>query len=160
MVGTFAGQAIVWTLACWLAGCTTIGDGIESGAQDSMTKARAALLDEFAQAWNRHDLDALMSMMTADCVFEASGGVAVNGERFEGQSAVRASFAAVFEKYPDARWSGARHLVLGDRGLSEWTFTGTLADGKRVEVNGCDLFVFHGDRIAIKNSFRKNRPPF
>lgn len=43
------------------------------------------LLDAFAAAWNRHDIDALMSMMTTDCVFEASGGVAVNGVRHEGQ---------------------------------------------------------------------------
>lgn len=43
------------------------------------------LLDAFAAAWNRHDIDALMSMMTTDCVFEASSGVAVNGVWHEGQ---------------------------------------------------------------------------
>ena len=31
------------------------------------------LLDRFADAWNRHDLDALMAMMTDDCVFESFG---------------------------------------------------------------------------------------
>jgi ketosteroid isomerase-like protein len=49
--------------------------------------------------------------------------------------------------------------VTGDRGVSEWTFTGTLKDGKRVEVIGCDVFTFRNGKIAIKNSFRKNRPP-
>ena len=117
------------------------------------------LLQAFADAWNRHDLDALMSMMTTDCVFEASGGSAVDGERHQGQQAVRAAYAAVFEQYPDAHWRGARHFVTGDRGVSEWTFTGTLKDGKRVEVTGCDLFTFRNSKIAIKNSFRKNRPP-
>jgi ketosteroid isomerase-like protein len=118
-----------------------------------------ALLQAFADAWNRHDVDALMSMMTTDCVFEASGGNSVDGERHEGQTAVRAAYAAVFERYPDAHWGGARHFATGDRGLSEWTFTGTLKDGTRVEVNGCDLFTFRNGKIAIKNSFRKNRPP-
>ena len=117
------------------------------------------LLQAFAEAWNRHDVDALMSMMTGDCVFEASGGNAVNGERHEGQRAVRAAFAAVFERYPDAHWGNARHFVAADRGVSEWTFTGTLMDGTRVEVTGCDLFTFRNGEIAIKNSFRKNRPP-
>ena len=117
------------------------------------------LLQAFADAWNRHDVDALMSMMTADCVFEPSSGRAVDGERHEGQQAVRAAFTAVFAQYPDAHWGGARHFVTGDRGVSEWTFTGTLADGKRVEVNGCDLLTFRNGRIAIKNSFRKHRPP-
>ena len=116
------------------------------------------LLDAFAEAWNRHDIDALMSMMTADCIFEASAGNAVEGERHEGQQAVRAAFAAVFEQYPDAHWGNARHFVAGDRGVSEWTFTGTRTDGARVEVIGCDVFTFRNGRIAIKNSFRKNRP--
>jgi hypothetical protein len=42
--------------------------------------------------------------------------------------------------------------------VSEWTFTGTRMDGTRVEVNGCDLFTFRDGKIAVKNSFRKNRP--
>ena len=117
------------------------------------------MLQAFADAWNRHDVDALMSMMTADGVFEASGGTMVDGERHEGQRAVRAAYAAIFDVYPDAHWGNARHFVAGDRGLSEWTFTGTLKDGKRVEVTGCDVFTFRNGKIAIKNSFRKNRPP-
>jgi len=123
-----------------------------------MKERMEQLLQEFADAFNRHDLDALMSMMTTDCVFEASAGNDVDGQRHVGQDAVRAAFAAVFEQYPDARWGGARHLVHGDRGVSEWTFTGTLKDGRRVEVRGCDLFTLRNGKIAVKNSFRKNRP--
>jgi steroid delta-isomerase-like uncharacterized protein len=117
------------------------------------------LLDRFAEAWNRHDLDALMSMMTDDCVFAASAGPDVDGQRSEGRQAVRAAYAAVFEACPDAHWANPRHFIAGDRGVSEWTFTGTQKDGRRVEVNGCDLFTFREGRIAVKNSYRKNRPP-
>ena len=117
------------------------------------------LLERFGDAWNRHDLDALMSMMTDDGVFDASAGAEVNGQRSEGRPAVRAAFAAVFDTFPDAHWANARHFVAGNRGVSEWTFTGTRTDGTRVEVTGCDLFTFRDGKIAIKNSFRKNRPP-
>ena len=123
----------------------------------SSDAARLELLDRFAAAWNRHDLDALMSMMTDDCAFEASAGPDANGQRSEGAEAVRAAFAAVFEAFPDAHWGNARHVVAGDRGVSEWTFTGTHIDGRRVEVTGCDLFTFRGGKIAIKNSYRKHR---
>ena len=105
-----------------------------------------SLLDRFADAWNRHDLDALMSMMTDDCVFEASAGPQVDGLRSEGKPAVRAAYAAVFEAFPDAHWASARHFIAGTRGVSEWTFTGTQKDGRRVEVTGCDLFSFAGAR--------------
>jgi steroid delta-isomerase-like uncharacterized protein len=117
-----------------------------------------ALLDRFAGAWNRHDLDALMSMMTDDCAFEASAGSQVNGQRSEGQEAVRAAFAAVFEAFPDARWANVTHFIAGNRGVSEWTFSGTRRDGSRSEVNGCDLLTIRDGKIAIKNSYRKNRP--
>jgi steroid delta-isomerase-like uncharacterized protein len=116
------------------------------------------LLERFADAWNRHDLDTLLSLMTDDCVFEASGGPDVNGQRSEGRTAVRAAYAAVFDAFPDAHWANARHFIAGHRGVSEWTFTGTGQDGARVEVNGCDLFTFREGRIAVKNSYRKNRP--
>ena len=115
------------------------------------------LLHRFADAWNRHDLDALMSMMTEDCVFEASAGPEVNGQRREGKQGVRAAYAAVFEAFHDAHWANPRHFIADNRGVSQWTFTGTQRDGKRVEVTGCDLFTFRDGKIAIKNSFRKNR---
>ena len=117
------------------------------------------LLDAFADAWNAHDLDTLMSCMTDDCVFEASAGPDVCGTRYAGQESVRAGFAEVWATFPDAQWRNARHFVQGDRGVSEWTFTGTRADGSRVEVHGCDLFTFRDGRIALKNSYRKDRPP-
>jgi ketosteroid isomerase-like protein len=127
--------------------------------EDTLTTKRLQVLDAFAEAWNRHDIDALMSMMTEDCVFEASGGPDVNGERFEGQEAVRQAFLDVFSQYPDAHWGEATHSVQGDLGVSRWTFTGRRADGSRVEVNGCDFLTFRGEKIAVKDSYRKNRPP-
>ena len=120
--------------------------------------ANLQLLVAFAEAWNRHDLDALMACMTDDCVFEASAGPAVCGTRYAGRDQVRAGFADVFRTFPDAQWRGARHFVCGDRGVSEWTFTGTRADGMRAEVTGCDLLTLRDGKIAVKNSYRKNRP--
>lgn len=116
-------------------------------------------LQAFADAWNRHDVDALMSFMTKDCIFEASAGSEVCGTRYVGFELVRAAFAEVWATFPDAHWGDAHHFVVGDRGVSEWTFTGTRPDGTRVEVHGCDLFTFRNGKIAVKNSYRKNRPP-
>lgn len=116
------------------------------------------VLRAFADAWNDHDIDAILSFMTEDCVFESSAGPDVCGTRYAGSEAVRAGFAEVFATFPDARWRDARHLVCGERGLSEWIFTGTRSDGTRVEVHGCDLFTFRHGKIALKDSYRKNRP--
>ncbi len=118
-----------------------------------------AFLQSFADAFNAHDINAIMSTMTDDCVFQASAGPNVEGETFQGQAEVRKAFENVFKIFPDARWSNPSHLIIGDRGISEWTFSGTKSDGTRVEVTGCDLFTFKNGKIAVKNSFRKNRIP-
>ena len=127
-----------------------------------MSKEIAAVnievLQAFADAWNRHDIEALMSFMTEDCVFESSAGPDICGTRYAGHEAVRAAFAEVWTTFPDAHWGNARHFVQEDRGVSEWTFTGTRADRTRVEVHGCDLLTLRDGKIALKNSFRKNRP--
>jgi taurine dehydrogenase small subunit len=117
-------------------------------------------LEAFADAWNRHDSEAILSFMTADCIFESSSGPEVCGTRYAGREAVRRGCEDVWATYPDAHWGNATHFAFGDRGVSEWTFSGTRSDGMRVEVHGCDLFTFRGGKIALKNSYRKNRPPF
>jgi steroid delta-isomerase-like uncharacterized protein len=124
----------------------------------TVSEVTPEVLQAFADAWNRHDVDALMSFMTEDCVFESAAGADVCGTRYVGHDAVRAGYAEVWSTFPDAHWGGARHYVQGNRGVSEWTFTGTRADGGGVEVHGCDLFTFRDGKIALKNSYRKNRP--
>ena len=47
--------------------------------------------------------------------------------RHAGRERVRQAFARVFELFPDARFGAARHFIAGDRGVSEWRFTGTTA---------------------------------
>jgi ketosteroid isomerase-like protein len=125
---------------------------------DVMRAITTETLEAVADGFNRHDADAIMSFMTDDCVFEASAGPDICGTHYEGREAVRAAFVEVFASYPDAQWSQAQHFVHGDRGVSEWIFTGTRGDGARVEVHGCDLFTFRDGKISVKNSYRKNRP--
>jgi len=121
---------------------------------DNITKD---FLQSYADAFNAHNVTAIMSHMTADCVFEASAGPDLDGEKFTGQEEVRKAFEGVFATFPDAHWGNPHHFISGNRGFSEWTFTGTKSDGTKVEVTGCDLFTFKEGKIAIKNSYRKNR---
>lgn len=122
------------------------------------TPITTATLAAFSDAWNRHDIDALMSFMSDDCVFQTAAGPDACGTRHSGRDAVRKAFAAAWEALPDAQWSNGKHFVHGDFGVSQWTFTGTAADGSRVETDGVDVFVFRDGKIELKNAFRKVRP--
>ena len=118
-----------------------------------------AFLKAFGDAWNRHDIDALMGFMDEDCAFHAVGGPDLLGRSFIGRAAVREGFLLAFQTFPDAAWLDGEHFVCGDRGVSETTFKGTRADGTRIEARMVDVFTFRNGRIAVKNAYRKDRPP-
>jgi ketosteroid isomerase-like protein len=71
------------------------------------------------------------------------------------KEAVRKGLAARFEGIPDVHYGEDRHFVCGDRGASEWTLTGTMTDGVRLEVRGCDLWEFRDGLIVRKDSYWK-----
>lgn len=118
---------------------------------------RLALLQRFTDAWNARDVDGLMACMADDCEFLSSAGPEPEGAQYKGREAVRAAYAALFDRFPDAAWTEARHFMSGDRGVSEWRFVGRDLKGNAVDVRGCDIFTFDGDRIRTKDSYRKSR---
>lgn len=115
-------------------------------------------LTSLSDAFNRHDASGVLSHMTEDFIFDAAGGPEIFGTRFVGHEAAGAAFEAVFSTFKDARWEDGVHYVFGDRGVSEWRFTGTKEDGTRIDAEGVDLFTFRDGKIASKRAFRKDRP--
>jgi ketosteroid isomerase-like protein len=119
---------------------------------------RTELMREVLAAFNAHDLDAIMSHFAEDCVFEAPRGPDPWGRRFVGKAEVRTGLAARFEGIPDVSYTDDDHFACGNRGVSEWTISGTTTDGVRIEVRGCDLWFFRADgTIVRKDSFWKIR---
>ncbi len=116
-------------------------------------------LMDFGAAWNRHDIEALMSFMADDCEFHAVAGPDLMGRSYIGREAVREGFQLAWQTFPDAAWLDGVHFVNGDRGVSETTFKGTKLDGSRVEARMVDVFTFRDGKIAVKNAYRKDRPP-
>ena len=68
---------------------------------DIETKATLDAIHRFNEAFNRHDVDGVMAMMTADCVFENTQP-SPDGERFVGAAAVRTFWTRFFESTPGA----------------------------------------------------------
>ena len=124
---------------------------------DAVAHRRREVLIRFMAAWNARDVDGLMACMADSCAFHSSAGPDAEGSRYLGRDAVRAAYAAMFDAFPQAAWTADLHHVAGDTGLSEWRFTGTDGTGRTVDVQGCDIFRFDGDLIALKDSYRKAR---
>ena len=118
---------------------------------ETSTPSLEALLDAF----NAHDVDAILAFFTEDCVFDMPRGPAPGGRRLVGKEQVRSGIQSRFDGIPDVHYGDDRHFTCGDRGVSEWTIRGTQATGEPIEVRGCDLFEFADGRISRKDSFWK-----
>jgi len=114
-------------------------------------------LQQILDAFNRHDLDAIMEFFSDDCSFDFPRGPEPWGQRFIGKTQVREALASRFKGIPDVHYGEDRHWVSasGDMGVSEWTITGTTTSGVNLKVNGCDLWEFSNGKVTRKNSYWK-----
>jgi ketosteroid isomerase-like protein len=119
------------------------------------TKIGTAVLQAFLDAFNDHDVDAIMSFFAEDCVMDMPRGPAPGGRRLIGKQQVREGIESRLAGIPDAHYGDDRHWSCGDRGVSEWTLRGTSRTGEPIEVRGCDLIEVVDGKISRKNSFWK-----
>jgi ketosteroid isomerase-like protein len=114
-----------------------------------------ATLRAFLDAFNAHDVDAIMEFFAEDCVMDMPRGPAPGGRRLRGKQEVRQGIQARLDGIPDVHYGDDRHWICGDRAVSEWTLRGTQRTGERIEVRGCDLLELVDGRISRKDSFWK-----
>ncbi len=126
---------------------------IEPGLAESTVTVET--LRQLVTAFNKHDLDAVMSFFANDCVLQMPRGPDPWGQRYVGKAEVRKGLATRFEGIPDLHYNDDKHWVSGDRGVSEWELTGTTRDGRKIRVRGCDLFQFSDGKIVRKDSYWK-----
>lgn len=114
-------------------------------------------MKEVLDAFNRHDLDAIMSYFSEDCTFDFPRGPEYYGQRFVGKQQVREGLASRFKGIPDVHYGDDVHWISDDgkRGVSEWTLTGTTTAGVKLKVRGCDHWEFSSGKITCKDSYWK-----
>ena len=124
-----------------------------SSAPDPVTAATLAAVARFNAAFNRHDVAAVMAVMTEDCVFENTRP-APDGERVVGQTAVRAAWEAFFARSPAARFDTEEVFAAGDRCVVRWIYH-WVREGHSGHVRGVDVFRVREGRVAEKLSYVK-----
>lgn len=112
-----------------------------------------AVVRAFNDAFNSHDVDATMALMTEDCVFENTRP-APDGTRYEGQAAVRACWDQFFANSPQARFEFGDTFAAGSRCAVSWTYH-WVKNGTAGHVRGVDLFRIRDGKIAEKLSYVK-----
>jgi steroid delta-isomerase-like uncharacterized protein len=118
------------------------------------------VIDRYNEAWNAHDLDAIVALHAPDMVFENHTA----GERAEGEQ-VREHIAAIFGGWPDIAFETRRLYVRDDLVVQEWTASATHnrdlrrgdlvapASGQRLEWKGMDVIPFEDGLVKRKDVY-------
>jgi steroid delta-isomerase-like uncharacterized protein len=121
----------------------------------NQTENNIKLLKELTAAFNAHDLDRIMALFADDCSLDMPRGSEPWGTRYMGKEAVREGLQTRFASVPDVHYGEDRHFATETMGVSEWTLTGTLAGGKKLQVRGCDHYEFSDGKVIRKDSYWK-----
>src|SRR6476659_7371341 len=121
--------------------------------QEAPMSDTAAAIDRFNEAFNRHDVDAVMAAMTDDCVFENTSPP--SGQRYEGQAQVRAAWEEFFAASPTAHFDGEDVIATGDRCTVQWRYTWTNDDGSTSALRGVDVLRVRDGKVAEKFAYVK-----
>ena len=113
----------------------------------------ARVVDAFLAAFNRRDVDGIMSLMTDDCVFEGAWP-APDGAVLVGQQAVRKAWELLFQTRPGLLFEGEETFIAGDRAVARWIMRWT-EDGKQQHIRGVDIFRVENGKVANKLTYSK-----
>jgi steroid delta-isomerase-like uncharacterized protein len=119
-----------------------------------------ATIDSYNDAWNDHDLDAIVALHAPGMVFENHTA----GERAEG-AAVREHIGRIFSAWPDIAFATRRLYVREELVVQEWTASATHvselrrgdlvapASGKTIQWNGMDVIPFEDGLVKRKDVY-------
>ena len=114
------------------------------------------LAEEFVDAFNRHDADAVLDFFSDDAVFEDPRGL-----KHEGKAAIRAAFAPLFDgTLGQTKFIGEDLFVDADAGkvMTSWTLMLDVG-GRPSRLRGLDLLNFEGDKLVRKRAYAKAETP-
>ena len=127
---------------------------------DDSAKSLKETIARYNEAWNDHDLDAIMSMHAPDMVFENHTA----GESAQGNG-VSEHIRSIFETWPDIRFETRRMYARDGVVTQEWTASAThtktmwrgdlVAEptGKKIEWRGVDVIPFEDGKVKRKDVY-------
>jgi len=133
---------------------------MSQSATASDTITRRAELDDlatrFVDAFNRQDLDAIMSFFAEDAVYEDP-----YGKKHAGLAAIREQFDVVVGgKLGKIRFNAEDRFIDPEAGkvMDSWLLEMRIGDGPEKErtMRGLDLLHFDGDRLVRKITYKQD----
>jgi ketosteroid isomerase-like protein len=121
---------------------------------DALAASTTETVERFNEAFDGHDVDAVMALMTDDCVFE-SPYPPPDGVRYEGHEAVRSFWVEFFRSSPGARFEIEELFAAGNRCVARWLYRWVDERGEAGHVRGVDVFRIRDGKVLEKLSYVK-----
>ena len=109
---------------------------------------------EFTEVWNRRDVEAMMRLMSDDCILENTDP-APDGARYLGKEAVARFWEDFFRNSPDAHIEIEEIFSLGLRCIMRWRYDWVDAEGKKEYIRGVHLIKVKDGSICEMLSYAK-----
>lgn len=122
--------------------------------EDVVTATTVEVIRQFNDAFNKQDVDGVMSLMTNDCVFENTYPPP-DGEHYEGQEAVRAFWKDFFHSTPHAVFQAEEMFACENRCVVRWVFNWGNDEGNKGHVRGVDVYRVQNGKVAEKFAYVK-----
>lgn len=103
----------------------------------------------YADAWNAHDVDAIMALHADDTIYHLHGEADVH----RGRAAVAAKFTTQLGQVPDIRFELKSLHGGGDHFVFEAAITCSGKDGEKAMFDGIDVITIRDGLVASKNSY-------
>jgi hypothetical protein len=103
----------------------------------------------YADAWNAHDVAAIMSWHADDTRYRLHG----EKQSYDGRDAVAEKFARQLKAAPDIRFALKSLFGGSDHFVFEATITYTGKSGETVQADGIDLITIRDGLIVTKDSY-------
>ncbi len=110
-------------------------------------------VEDFNAAFNRHDVDTVMNLMTENCLFESTYP-SPDGLRVEGSVAMREFWSKFFAANTDAYFELEEMIISSNRCIVRWIYRKTK-EGKPWHLRGVDIFRVEDEKVAEKLSYVK-----
>lgn len=150
---------LLFLISCSLTSCKTgfskkgTKTGMTTETENNKASLALAAVERFNEAFNRHDVDAVMNAMTEDCIFENTNPQP-DGTRLVGADDVRAYWKKFFTSNPDAVFETEEAFATGDRCVVRWIYRKTK-EGKPWHLRGVDIFKVRNGKVAEKLAYVK-----
>ncbi len=125
-----------------------------SPARMSRVESGMRVVLEFNEAFNRHDVPAMMRLMSDTCVFENTTP-APDGTVYSGKATVTRFWEEFFQASPQAKITIEEIFGFGMRCIMRWRYDWVDSEGQHGHIRGVDIFHVTNGLISEKLSYVK-----